>query len=578
MTVSYEKLFNSATNRGLQQGMEVGSKIDPVLHGPLKQMRQAMIDTFEINKLTGQTEYVAVCLTQLANVNVGSETRKLIRVKARIPELHSFIPIPKGKNDWMTMAFYPTFIGKSDDLQATTIEPGTHIRVTFENHLNFAGPTITKILSLEGVDTSTTLTNSSYATGRRNTGAPEAPDPAEGYSEDDLKKKSNFMSPMPTRIHSVLHTTKGVSRKWLFADKPHPGVQAPDGIVPWVDGWQYGAGGLRVTAQEGRANINALAAVYDVLAYYWSQYSGPEPPISNLNLRASDITKLQSAPGFSTGTYHAIEHKNRVNAGAFKAYERTLGHFFTAGLVGHGGPVEAKFERSFKAHIYASTGVDPNHSKPSSKSRHKAGQATDYNIDINGKRLGMLQVYMGFLKLIDAGVLPPGGLGAYFCSGKNCGPITNPTKIINTGTCHYDYGSGAGRPAKWLWWNGVGKGIEYLSFVDTTDTKICDISRSGAITLPGGFKAIYDNYDGGKDAWLTFGAGKTQINGGLGWKLISASGLLAPPADVPGSGHGSKGKADKHQILIPEVNRTVLTGNTFKRIYQSPYNIEGLNS
>ena len=50
----------------------------------------------------------------------------LVRVKARIPELHSLIPKPKSKDDYDTMSLYPTFIAlkdeNTDELETLVVE------------------------------------------------------------------------------------------------------------------------------------------------------------------------------------------------------------------------------------------------------------------------------------------------------------------------------------------------------------------------------------------------------------------------------------------------------------------------
>jgi hypothetical protein len=144
----YRDVVNNTFTDGIIKMNEAqpAGQLDALSTG-LQQLKQTMINNYEPNKMKSQNEFNAICLLQLDNVL--SEDKELIRVKARIPEVHSLLPIPKNENDFHTISLYPTFIGVVSDLavadtaQAITI--GTEIAVTFDNTTNFGGPKIVRI-------------------------------------------------------------------------------------------------------------------------------------------------------------------------------------------------------------------------------------------------------------------------------------------------------------------------------------------------------------------------------------------------------------------------------------------------
>ena len=90
---------------------------------------------------------------QLESIKVKDKLK--IRVKARIPELHTLLPIPVNSLDLIHIANYPTFVGNVDDLNAPegvdTIPEGSELEVTFGNTNNFTQPKLSKVIRW-GVD------------------------------------------------------------------------------------------------------------------------------------------------------------------------------------------------------------------------------------------------------------------------------------------------------------------------------------------------------------------------------------------------------------------------------------------
>ena len=152
----FSRFFNNTINDSIQKAIQDRPLLDPVLDGSIKQLRKALIETFEPNKLNGQTEFRAICLRGLAQVRSGQNPRQ-VRIKARIPELHTFLPMPRFIDDLITFSLYPTFVGSVDDIGVpaeaanqdagvTSIPAGSEVVVTFGNMKNWANPTIVRVL------------------------------------------------------------------------------------------------------------------------------------------------------------------------------------------------------------------------------------------------------------------------------------------------------------------------------------------------------------------------------------------------------------------------------------------------
>jgi len=148
-------LFNNITTPGLVEPIEDRNTVDSVKSGEA-QLREVMKASYEPNKLKSQTEFNAICLTQLSSELIGDKA--IVRVKARIPEIHSILPIPLGPDDYNTIALYPTFQAAASDFgvasEAATdgaIVPGTKVVVSFDQMGNFSGGTLRKIFSWKNI-------------------------------------------------------------------------------------------------------------------------------------------------------------------------------------------------------------------------------------------------------------------------------------------------------------------------------------------------------------------------------------------------------------------------------------------
>ena len=130
------------------------------------QLRETMKEAYEPNKLKTQTEFEAICLMQLNNT--AELDMPFVRIKARVPELHTMLPIPASITDYRAISLYPTYTCRNNDFEIKVVNgsvaPGTRMRVSYENMANFAGPKIigiSNILNLgnsgDGADASNRL-------------------------------------------------------------------------------------------------------------------------------------------------------------------------------------------------------------------------------------------------------------------------------------------------------------------------------------------------------------------------------------------------------------------------------------
>ena len=149
--------LNSVVTPGFIDPIEERDTID-VLVDSFTQLKRTMVAHYKPNKLKTQTEFNAVCLNQMNNTLIGNKL--LIRVKARIPEMHNLLPIPKGIDDLDAMSLYPTFQASINDInpQPTngSIVPGTKLVVSFDNLANFSQGTLKKIWDLHSARPTTT--------------------------------------------------------------------------------------------------------------------------------------------------------------------------------------------------------------------------------------------------------------------------------------------------------------------------------------------------------------------------------------------------------------------------------------
>jgi hypothetical protein len=182
-------IFNSTVTPGLLALSEDRDTID-YLKDVRTQLRETMREKYEPNKLNQQSEFNAICLRQLSNTTV--ENKEVVRIIARVPELHNLIPIPQSEDDFLAISLYPTYVGQAEDLAGSpsipdnTILPGTRLVVKYENLTNFTDPKIVRITNImdgQGGRFSDAPAGSGRRTGQRRS-TPTTPGTIQDYTKN----------------------------------------------------------------------------------------------------------------------------------------------------------------------------------------------------------------------------------------------------------------------------------------------------------------------------------------------------------------------------------------------------------
>ena len=144
-----QKLFNSVPSNSsfLEKPTDQENDHISILKTAEDQLREMLQKSYTTDKLSKQIKFNAVCLKHLKN---DSTTRGTVRIKARIPELHYMLPLPRGIDDYETISLYPTFTAVANSFSPHPtdrgdIAPGSILVVTFGNMSNFGNPQILEI-------------------------------------------------------------------------------------------------------------------------------------------------------------------------------------------------------------------------------------------------------------------------------------------------------------------------------------------------------------------------------------------------------------------------------------------------
>ena len=151
MSSTLDSMYNQVVNDTILKTTEERLLIDPKLENSIHQLRKAMVETFEPNKLKNQSKYRAICLGQLPSTTENDKTK--IRIKARIPELHTLLPLPVNDTDYARIASYPTFVGQdlfhpNNNTAVDDIPVGSEVEVSFGDNINFTQPRLERVISI----------------------------------------------------------------------------------------------------------------------------------------------------------------------------------------------------------------------------------------------------------------------------------------------------------------------------------------------------------------------------------------------------------------------------------------------
>jgi len=106
-----EKLKNLRPNR-------VSSKLKPALdtsRGLFDKLQLDNIKSNQRNTYDGKTEFNAIVLRQTIYFAGAEPNAPEVRVRARIPELHAHLPMPRSVNDHQIIDLYPEFIAETKE-------------------------------------------------------------------------------------------------------------------------------------------------------------------------------------------------------------------------------------------------------------------------------------------------------------------------------------------------------------------------------------------------------------------------------------------------------------------------------
>lgn len=246
----WESTYNNTVNQTLYNNNETRRLIDPQLSTGLKQVRQAMIDSYTPNKILSQQSFRGVCLKQLTSVKSetqdGEKAVTVTRVKVRIPEIHAFLPLPTGPTDYTTLAYYPTFSGHIADYQGSTILPGTEVIVTFGNMTNYSDP---RLLGVGSVPKNNTSTDSISAI-----------NPTTGINNRYVPPKQRDMKALAERTNCELRAEEGNVSTGSTKAKGRP--RNPLGLIEnKAEDFQ---GGLMLELHTGRTPYHYSTAAFRV--------------------------------------------------------------------------------------------------------------------------------------------------------------------------------------------------------------------------------------------------------------------------------------------------------------------------
>jgi len=186
-----------------------------------------------------------VCLKHLKN---DSTTRGTVRIKARIPELHYMLPLPRSIDDFETISLYPTFkaVATSFNPQPNNsgdIAPGSIIVVTFGNMSNFGDPQILEITNrIQNSSTSPGSGGTSSTGGRAGAKPRPKPEFVDCPGGTKALKRGNFI----LKIVSS-NPSPAVATEQTYAQLPPVDKNAP--IARWLQADVLN-GGCRISGPE----------------------------------------------------------------------------------------------------------------------------------------------------------------------------------------------------------------------------------------------------------------------------------------------------------------------------------------
>jgi hypothetical protein len=121
-----------------------------VNEGIMDVLRQRAVESYQTDMQGGKTEYNAVVL-RTNELNTSAELGTPVIVRARVPELHSHLPLPRSQKDARIIDLYPEYIAENPDPNVQGSAIGSVIRVnhldTYQTSLRYENGRILEVLN-----------------------------------------------------------------------------------------------------------------------------------------------------------------------------------------------------------------------------------------------------------------------------------------------------------------------------------------------------------------------------------------------------------------------------------------------
>ena len=122
--------------RPQRKALKLERGYDPSSSDFLESVQRQLINNYKSSTYEGKTEFNAVVLKNIfAGTKSAAANDFEVRVRARVDELHSHLPVPTQGDQCAIIDLYPEFIAESEDELGGQPMPGDIIRAVSYTHL-----------------------------------------------------------------------------------------------------------------------------------------------------------------------------------------------------------------------------------------------------------------------------------------------------------------------------------------------------------------------------------------------------------------------------------------------------------
>ena len=123
---------NQKKQRPQRKALKLERGFDPSTSDFLESVQRQLINSYKSSTYEGKTEFTAVVLKNVyEGTKAAASNDYEVRVRARVDELHSHLPVPEQGDQCSIIDLYPEFIAESEDSLGGQPLPGEIIRVKF---------------------------------------------------------------------------------------------------------------------------------------------------------------------------------------------------------------------------------------------------------------------------------------------------------------------------------------------------------------------------------------------------------------------------------------------------------------